>query len=90
MNKIYRVLGEKGRITIPFELRENLNVKSNDILSFSADENQIIITKEKICDNCNPKSATNILLNNLSCMEKKALLKQLLGECDDKLDRRLF
>ena len=35
MAKIYRVLGKKGRITIPFELRQSVGFKYNDILSFT-------------------------------------------------------
>ncbi len=51
--KIVRVLGKRGRITIPFELRMKLGVKYNDILSFEEkDNNTIIVRKEKLCEGC--------------------------------------
>lgn len=54
MLKIYRVLGKKGRITIPFEIRQRIGFKYNDVLSFTQqDDSSVVVRKEKICDNCN-------------------------------------
>lgn len=54
MLKIYRVLGKKGRITIPFEIRQRIGFKYNDVLSFTQqDDGSVVVRKEKICDNCN-------------------------------------
>lgn len=54
MLKIYRVLGKKGRITIPFEIRKYIGFKYNDVLSFTElDDSSVVVRKEKICDNCN-------------------------------------
>ncbi len=53
MLKIYRVLGKKGRITIPFEIRQRIGFRHNDVLSFTElDDSSIVVRKEKICDNC--------------------------------------
>ena len=53
MFKIYRVLGQKGRITIPFEIRKYIGFKYNDVLSFTElDNSSVVVRKEKICDNC--------------------------------------
>lgn len=53
MLKIYRVLGKKGRITIPFEIRKYIGFKYNDVLSFTElDDSSVVVRKEKICDNC--------------------------------------
>ena len=53
MIKIYRVLGKKGRITIPFEIRKYIGFKYNDVLSFTQqDDSSVVVRKEKICDNC--------------------------------------
>lgn len=53
MNKIYRILGEKGRITIPYEIRKYVGFKQNDILSFYVqDDRDILIKKEKLCGEC--------------------------------------
>lgn len=35
MLKIYRVLGKKGRITIPYEIRQRIGFRYNDVLSES-------------------------------------------------------
>lgn len=54
MLKIYRALGKKGRITIPFEIRQRIGFRYNDVLSFTElDDSSVVVRKEKICDNCN-------------------------------------
>ena len=53
MNGILKVLGKHGRITIPWQLRVNMNIAENDILSFTpGGANEIIVRKEKLCDGC--------------------------------------
>ena len=53
MLKIYRVLGKKGRITIPFEIRLRIGFRYNDVLSFTQqDDGSVLVRREKICDNC--------------------------------------
>lgn len=53
MLKIYRVLGKKGRITIPFVIRQRIGFRYNDVLSFTQqDDGSVVVRKEKICDNC--------------------------------------
>ena len=53
MLKIYRVLGKRGRITIPFEIRQLIGFRYNDVLSFTElDDSSVVVRKEKICDNC--------------------------------------
>ena len=56
MRKIVRVLGKRGRITIPYEIRIRNNIGYNDILSFEEkDANTIILKKEKLCGGCTPE-----------------------------------
>ena len=54
MTKLYRVLGKRGRITIPFEIRQRVGFTYNDVLSFteSPDGSTVTVKREKICDNC--------------------------------------
>lgn len=53
MFKIYRVLGKKGRITIPFEIRKRIGFRYNDVLSFiQQDDGSVVVRREKLCDNC--------------------------------------
>ena len=54
MLKIYRVLGKKGRITIPYEIRQQIGFRYNDVLSFTQqDDGSVVVRREKLCDNCN-------------------------------------
>lgn len=54
MLKIYRVLGKKRRITIPYEIRQRIGFKYNDVLSFTQqDDGSVVVRREKISDNCN-------------------------------------
>lgn len=53
MLKIYRVLGKKGRITIPYEIRQQIGFRYNDVLSFNQqDDGSVVVRREKLCDNC--------------------------------------
>ena len=49
MNTTYRVLGQRGRITIPYELRCQLGFQKNDIVSFQLYQDTIQIKKEHLC-----------------------------------------
>lgn len=52
MLKIYRVLGKRGRITIPYEIRQQIGFRCNDVLSFTQqDDGSILVRREKLCDN---------------------------------------
>lgn len=52
--KTFRILGKRGRITVPYEIRCKVGFKQNDVLSFeeSKDGRSVIIKREIICD-CN-------------------------------------
>ncbi len=53
MLKMYRILGKKGRITIPYEIRQRIGFRYNDVLSFTQqDDGSVLVRREKICDNC--------------------------------------
>ena len=53
MLRLFRILGKRGRITIPFEIRQRIGFKYNDVLSFTElDDSSVVVRKEKICDNC--------------------------------------
>lgn len=72
-NTIYRVMGKRGRITIPYEFRQQVGFCCNDILSFTKqDDNTVIVRREKLCDNCGrPKApaAARLPGTELSLME---------------------
>lgn len=53
MLTLYRVLGKRGRITVPYEIRQQIGFRYNDVLSFTQqDDDSVLLRREKICDNC--------------------------------------
>ena len=53
MLRLFRVLGKEGRITIPYEIRQRIGFKYNDVLSFTQqDDGSVVVRREKLCDNC--------------------------------------
>lgn len=56
MKTIYRILGKRGRITIPFAFRQHVGFQPDDVLSFTIQEDQtVVIKREKLCNNnCMP------------------------------------
>ncbi len=51
MMKMFRILGKRGRVTIPFEIRQHVGFTYNDILSFTEAEDgrTVIVRREKLC-----------------------------------------
>ena len=59
--KIVRVLGKRGRITIPYQIRVRNKIGYNDILSFEEkDSNTIILRKERLCNGCTPECSDEV------------------------------
>lgn len=80
--KLLRVLGKRGRITIPLEIRLRMGLTQNDVLSFaeSADGKTVCITREALCTcgGANTKEKTLYdFLNDLSDEQKRAALIHL-------------
>ena len=50
--KMFRILGKRGRITIPFDMRQSVGFKENDVLSFTEieDGRSVLVKREIICD----------------------------------------
>lgn len=92
MNKIYRILGKRGRITIPYEIRQRVGFVYNDVLSFTETENSVTVKREKICDNCKEVSHGNKtdevtlleFLNGLTESEQRAALIHLSVKLAEK------
>lgn len=76
MKKIYRILGQKGRTTIPYAIRKSLGLQPDDVLSFreSKDGTSVIVKREKICDGC-----------QTSCSVKPKKGKIRVDAADDKI-----
>ena len=55
--KVLRILGKRGRITIPQQLRAVLGVQRGDIISFSiTSPDTVVLKREKLCDDCKASS----------------------------------
>ena len=53
MAKTLKILGKRGRVTIPFEIRQRLGFKYNDILSFEDnDVDTVTVKREVLCNHC--------------------------------------
>lgn len=49
--KIYRIIGKRGRITIPHEIRKEIGFVPNDLVSFETnviDDHTVIVKREAI------------------------------------------
>lgn len=88
MAKLLRILGKRGRITIPYEIRQRVGFQYNDVLSFTeiADGRSVVVKREKICDNCKgtkpaEKDSDTVtlldFLNSLSPEQQRAALVHL-------------
>jgi len=69
--KILRILGKRGRITIPYEIRQAVGFAYNDVLSFteSEDGQSVIVRREKLCDNCQSKTVQAATSDRATLME---------------------
>ena len=95
--KINKILGKRGRITIPYEIRLKMGFKYNDVVSFEEqDNNTVIIRREKICDGCKkdapnpvekPTDEITLLdfLDGLSVDEQRAVVVHLMTKWTDLL-----
>ncbi len=97
---IYRILGKRGRITIPYELRQQVGFGYNDILSFTRQEdNSVVVRREKICDHCAGTKAQNTaayppnmtlmeLLDGLTPSQQYAALVHLTQRWAEQQDKK--
>lgn len=71
MTKLYRILGKRGRITIPYEIRRRVGFAYNDVLSFTEqDDRTVVVRREKICDDCKEtKSAVDKQADGITLMQ---------------------
>ncbi len=76
MLRLFRVLGKRGRITIPFEIRQRIGFEYNDVLSFTQqDDGSVVVRREK--------SAITVM-NLLKNSRKISPLKISLTACPRK------
>lgn len=85
MKKLLRILGKRGRITIPYEIRQRVGFAYNDVLSFteSEDGRSVVIRREKLCDNCQGKTVQAVT-------DDRAMLLELLDSLPTELQKAAF
>ena len=83
--KLLRILGKRGRITIPFEIRQRVGFSYNDVLSFteSEDGRSVIVRREKLCDDCQGKTVQAVA-------DDRAMLCELLDSLSTELKKVAF
>ena len=83
--KLLRILGKRGRITIPYEIRQRVGFAYNDVLSFteSADGRSVIVRREKLCDNCHGKTMQAVT-------DDRAMLLEMLDSLPMELQKAAF
>ena len=60
--KIYKILGKRGRITIPYAIRQELGFEKDDALPFEAqDDGSVIIRTEPRCCACHEEDQPSIV-----------------------------
>lgn len=94
MSKTFKILGKKGRITIPYEIRSKLGFTYNDVVSFEDKGNGcVVIKKEKICDSCNQPAESDMsileYLDSLTPVEQNAALAYLSRKRVDTRARQI-
>lgn len=94
MSKTYKILGKRGRITIPYEIRTRLGFTYNDVVSFEDKGNgYVVIKKEKICDSCNQPAEADMsileYLDSLTPIEQNAALAYLSRKRVDTRARQI-
>lgn len=82
MEKIYKLIGKKGRTTVPFEIRMKMELGYNSLVSYEIkDDNTVILYKEKVCDGCKTSDVKEgsllDIVNSLTDTEQKALYRYL-------------
>lgn len=79
MKKTYRILGKKGRITIPYHIRASVGFETDDVLSFteSKDGKSVIVKREKICDGCQSQTSCVSVQKKQKATKKKAQREEI-------------
>lgn len=82
--KIVRILGEKGRITIPYAIRVMHGIRRNDVLSFEdAGEDLIILRRERLYSDRIPEESGPY-------RSDERFLKEQIDSLSDAQKRRLY
>ena len=90
MNKQLRILGKRGRITIPYAIRQRVGFAYNDVLSFTEqDDRTVVVRRERLCDSCAGQEAADTMeLEGLPRRPVRRTAKGGAGSFVCKIDRK--
>lgn len=96
MKTMYRILGERGRVTIPYEMRKAVGFANEDLLSFTIqDDNSILVRREKVCNHCRDMEAEHEeeislldFLNSLTEEQQRAAMVHLSANIGKPLQKK--
>lgn len=84
---LLKILGQKGRITIPYQLREKLDWQEGDVITFAdMPDGSITMTREFLCDYCGDCS-NDSSKNEPIQVEKEPTLQECLDDLSEKEQR---
>ncbi len=73
-----RYLGQDGRIAIPPFIRERLDLRPGDPLTFSVERDAVVIRREQLCDRCAADRAVDLdeIFDSLNAEQQQALVSR--------------
>ena len=78
MSKHFKVLGKRGRVNLPIEVREKLGWSGNDILSFEVQgNNTLLVKKEQISADKKDCESVLSMFNSLPESQQREILIKL-------------
>lgn len=74
--KIYKILDSQGRVVLPRELREEVDIQKGDIIEFSVHDNAIIVEKLDVVklNDDSLDSLLNAVISTAKKLDKGSLL----------------
>lgn len=74
---IYRIMDERGRVTIPKNLRDQAKIETGDVIELLINKDGITIFKVEVIhiDDTTQQSLQNTAYSAIANMDKKSLLK---------------
>lgn len=78
--KVYKILGHRGRVTIPQAIRESIGFCGGDVVSFDEldDGQSVVIRKEFVCDGCGDIDVIDVEFDDDNESSDMSLITDLL------------
>ena len=93
---IYKLMGKRGRATIPHVFREFLGFEENTLLAYelTEDGDALLVRRVEACDGCEGVESQDVslydFLNELTTEEKQAAIVHLMRTYADEVGREVM